>query len=92
MLLPGGAASPYSIQQTKEAEEQRAKEALAKGGSMMPTPIGQGSDISVTEKADPMSELRSETERLKQQLAEMQRVESQHQTQQRNAAGQPRSA
>jgi intracellular multiplication protein IcmE len=71
----GGTASPYFIQQTKEAEAQRTKEALEKGTSALPTPIGNPNDINVTEKTDPMNELRGETERLKQQLAELQNAE-----------------
>jgi intracellular multiplication protein IcmE len=77
----GGAASPYFIEQTKEAETQRSKEALEKGTSALPTPIGQPADINVTEKTDPMNELRGETERLKQQLAQMQQVQQQQQAQ-----------
>lgn len=83
----GGAASPYFIQQTKEAEAQRSKEALEKGTSALPTPIGQPGDINVTEKTDPMNELRSETDHLKQQLAQMQQQQAQRsvQQQQQNA-------
>lgn len=78
---PGGAASPYFIQQTKEAETQRSKDALEKGTSALPTPIGQPGDINVTEKTDPLNELRGETEHLKQQLAQMQQIQQQQQAQ-----------
>ncbi|MDP9126657.1 MAG: hypothetical protein M3N08_00150 [Pseudomonadota bacterium] len=74
---PGGKSSPYFLQQTKEAEAQRTKEALATGQSAMPTPIGQPTDINVTDKADPMNELRVETEHLKQQISQMQLQQTQ---------------
>lgn len=83
----GGQASPYFIQQTKEAEAQRAKEALQSGGSALPTPIGQSTNLdelaAEKNKKDPLVELRAETEHLKQELTQVQ------QQQQRQAAPAP---
>ena len=73
---PGGVTSPYMRQQTELANKERSDQAIANGGSALPTPIGQSTDIgnlSGTDKAnDPLNELRAETERLKAQVQQQQ--------------------
>ncbi len=76
----GGKASPYFVQQTKEAEDERAKQAIANGGSALPTPIGQNTSMEMAgtnAKNDPLNELRAETERLKQQVVQVQQQQQQ---------------
>jgi len=79
--VPGGKASPFFIEQNKQANEQRVNQALAQGGSAIPTPVGNDVDLSeLTEKTkkDPLLEFRAETERLKQEM----RAQQQQNTQQ----------
>ncbi|MDR3450967.1 MAG: DotG/IcmE/VirB10 family protein [Alphaproteobacteria bacterium] len=84
----GGALNPYMRQQTEMADKQRAQEAVTQGGSAMPTPVGQPTDINgfgVTEhKDDQINELRAETEKLRQQVQQQQQAQAQ-QVQQRQA-------
>ncbi|MDX2027374.1 MAG: TrbI/VirB10 family protein [Alphaproteobacteria bacterium] len=70
---PGGKASPYFLQQTQAADEQRTKTALESGQSAFPTPIGQAGNLGeLTEKKDnQLNELRAETQYLKQQMAQI---------------------
>jgi intracellular multiplication protein IcmE len=69
---PGGVASPYLRQQTELANDQRIQQALEKGGSAIPTPIGQSTDITnpnaLAKEPDPLKELRAETDLLKKQV------------------------
>lgn len=69
---PGGAASPYLRQQTEMANDERAQEAIATGGSAIPTPLGQGADQNNSKllgrRTDPLKELRAETDQLKRQM------------------------
>lgn len=79
-VAPGGPVSPYMKQQTDLANEQRSKSALEGGGSSMPTPIGQPTDVGdLTEnkaKNDALTELRAEVEILqKQQTQQQQQVQ-----------------
>lgn len=73
---PGGAVSPYMKQQTDLADKSRAEDALKNGGSALPTPIGQMSDIDAVKKDDSLNELKTETEHLKQQLVDMQKQQA----------------
>jgi len=74
---PGGSASPYMRQQTELANTERAKQAMASGGSAIPTPVGQTADISgfdsASKKDDPLKELRAETEQLRKQVRQQQK-------------------
>ncbi len=77
---PGGKSSPFFIEQNKQANEQRVQQALAQGGSAIPTPVGTNVDLSeLTEKTkkDPLLEFRAETERLRQELRAEQKQSSQ---------------
>ncbi len=73
---PGGPSSAYVRDQTELANKQRSEEAIANGGSALPTPVGQTSDIGALtgadKKNDPLNELRAETENLKQQIQQQQ--------------------
>ncbi len=73
---PGGEASPYMIEQTKKATATRSRDALQSGGSAMPTPIGQKSDVGLPgmgdNKDDPLRDLRLEMEAQRRQLAQQQ--------------------
>ncbi len=82
---PGGQASPYFLQQTREAEKKREEEALKQGGSALPTPIGQPSDNNSAEN-QALNELRAETTRLRQQMSQ---VQQQQQMQPAQGNGQP---
>ncbi|MFA5041710.1 MAG: TrbI/VirB10 family protein [Bdellovibrionales bacterium] len=83
---PGGVASPYMRQQTELANTERAQQAIASGGSAIPTPLGQPTDVSGfgngSKKDDPLKELRAETERLKKQVQQQQQAQQQQQVQQ----------
>jgi intracellular multiplication protein IcmE len=83
---PGGEASPYMRQQTELANSERAQQAIATGGSAIPTPLGQTTDVAnfgmTGKKEDPLKELRAETEMLKKQVQQQQQVQRQ-QAQQR---------
>ena len=61
---PGGAASPYVREQTVKANEQREEDAINKGSSSMPTPLG--SDTSP--KDDPLKELKAQIETLTREV------------------------
>lgn len=78
---PGGSLSPYMKQQTELANSERSQQALASGGSAMPTMIGQTAEIEPEKKDDPLKELRVETENLKKQV-QQQQVQVQQQQQQ----------
>lgn len=69
--VPGGQASPFFVEQNKQANEQRVNQAMEQGGSAIPTPVGNNVDLSeLTDKhrKDPLLEFRAETERLKQEM------------------------
>jgi intracellular multiplication protein IcmE len=68
---PGGRDSPYFIEQNKQANTERADQAIKEGGSALPTPVGQNydlGDLTKNKKEDPLAEFRAETERLKQEM------------------------
>ncbi|MDD5586223.1 MAG: TrbI/VirB10 family protein [Alphaproteobacteria bacterium] len=68
---PGPKDSPYFIEQNKMANAERAEEAIQKGTSALPTPVGQNidlGDLTNKNKEDPLAEFRAETERLKQEI------------------------
>ena len=78
---PGGKASPYFLEQNKQAGDQRAEAAFQQGTSALPTPMGQqGTDIPdmrPKEAADPLKEFRAETERLKNEMKQQQQQSNQ---------------
>ncbi|MDD3182867.1 MAG: hypothetical protein PHD48_08715, partial [Alphaproteobacteria bacterium] len=75
---PGGAASPFFIEQNKQANSDRAHEALSQGGSALPTPAGHDvTDLVDKNKKDPLTEFREETERLKRELRSEQQQNNQ---------------
>ena len=75
---PGGSVSPYMKAQTDLANKQRTEGALKNGGSALPTPQGRVADLGDLEKKnDPLSELRTETEHLKQELIQVQQTQKQ---------------
>lgn len=77
---PGKSASPFFIEQNKQANAQRVNEALQDGGSAIPTPVGKNIDLSeLTDKnrKDPLLEFRAETERLKQEMRAEQKQNAQ---------------
>jgi intracellular multiplication protein IcmE len=77
---PGGKSSPYFIEQNKQANAQRANQALQKGGSALPTPVGNPVDIddlANPNKKDPLQEFRAETERLKEEMKQQQQQQQQ---------------
>ncbi|MDE2030178.1 MAG: DotG/IcmE/VirB10 family protein [Alphaproteobacteria bacterium] len=82
---PGGAVSPYMRQQTELADKERTQQAIASGGSAIPTPIGQNSDVGGFgdggSKDETLNELRAETEQLKQQVQQQQVQQQQMQQQ-----------
>jgi intracellular multiplication protein IcmE len=91
---PGGAVSPYMRQQTELANNERAQQAIATGGSAIPTPMGQTSDVGgfgagSEKKDDPLKELRAETESLKKQVQQQQVQQQQTQKQQAQQQGRP---
>lgn len=80
---PGGTTTQAFVDQNDLANQQRAQEALASGGSAIPTPVGQQSaviDLTTPQKDDPLIEFRAETERLRQEL-QQQKEESARQIQ-----------
>ena len=77
---PGGAASPYMRQQTELANKERSDQAIANGGSAMPSPLGQATDIDPAAGKDTqLNELRAETESLKKQVQLQQQKQAQPQ-------------
>jgi len=73
---PGSKASPYFIEQSKQASAQRAEIAMQQGGSAMPTPVGQNADLSDLgndKSKDQLMEFRAEAERLRQELRQEQK-------------------
>ncbi len=82
---PGGPASPYMQEQTNLASQDREKTALQTGGSALPTPIGQVSDLGALNaserKSDPLNELKNEVERLRQEQKQVQQQQVQVQQQ-----------
>jgi intracellular multiplication protein IcmE len=84
---PGGKTSPYLKEQTQMANDERSQQAIQSGGSAIPTPIGQNSDVGALDggakKDDPLNELRVETENLKKQVQQQQVQQKQIQQQQR---------
>ena len=82
---PGGPASPYMQQQTNLANQSREQQALQTGGSALPTPIGQATDVgalnSGDKKNDPLNELKAEIERLRTENRQTQQVQVQQQAQ-----------
>ena len=85
---PGGTVSPYMRQQTELANKERSEQAIANGGSALPTPIGQNSDISGfgsgDKKDEALNELRAETQQLKAQVQQQQaqQIQAKQQSQQ----------
>ena len=74
---PGGVVSPYMKQQTDLANKQRSEGALKNGGSALPTPQGRVADLGDLEKKqDPLTELKTETEHLKQELVRVQQAQN----------------
>jgi intracellular multiplication protein IcmE len=75
-VAPGGPSSPFHQEQTEMATNEREQIAAATGGSAMPTPIRQNSDVGglgeEEKKPDPLNELRVETERLRNQVQQQQ--------------------
>lgn len=67
---PGGKSSSYFIEQNKLANIERAREAMQKGGSALPTPVGENVDLGELgkDRTDPLAEFRAETERLRQEM------------------------
>jgi len=86
---PGGQVSPYVREQTELANQQRSNQAIASGGSALPTPVGRVDDMNSLDGVggdnDALKELRAETEMLKKQLQQqqVQQVQYQQQSQQR---------
>jgi intracellular multiplication protein IcmE len=86
---PGGKVSPFMRQETELANKERSDNAIASGGSALPTPIGQTSDLGGFgdngKKDEALNELRAETERLKDQVQkqQVQQTQVQQQIQQR---------
>ena len=84
--VAGGQASPYMREQTEMANKERAEQAAATGGSALPTPIGQTTDVgsfgATEHKDEALNELRAETEVLRKQM-QQQQVQQQQQMQQR---------
>lgn len=81
---PGGPVSPYMREQTEMANAERTQEAIQTGGSALPTPIGPSTDVNELgndKSKDPLVELRAETERLQQQLNQVQQKQAQVQVQ-----------
>lgn len=77
---PGGASSPFFIEQNKAANEQRVQQAINKGESAIPTPNGANidlADLTDKNKKDPLLEFRAETERLKQEMRAEQKLNAQ---------------
>jgi intracellular multiplication protein IcmE len=77
---PGGKSSPYLQAQTELANKHRTDDALQKGGSAVPTPIGPGSDSGemnlAAPKEDPLNELRAEVENMNKQLQETKQAQA----------------
>lgn len=70
---PGGPVSPYMKQQTDLADQKRAADALDNNQSALPTPQGAVMGIDeLAKKYDPLNEIKAQTEKLKQQLLDMQ--------------------
>ncbi len=80
---PGGPASPYMQQQTDMANRDRENQAMQTGGSALPTPIGQSTDMNAlngdAKKGDPLNELKAEIEHLKQDQQQTQKQQIQQQ-------------
>ncbi len=77
---PGSKASPYFIDQNRQANAQRAAEASQSGGSAIPTPVGQNVDVSelMNKKSDDqLVEFRAETERLRQEMRQQEQRNAQ---------------
>lgn len=65
---PGGAASPFFIEQNRMAVDKRVDDAMKAGGSALPTPTGHDVSDLAPPKQDPMLEFRVETDRLRKEL------------------------
>ncbi|MGB9153237.1 MAG: TrbI/VirB10 family protein [Alphaproteobacteria bacterium] len=82
-VAPGGDSSPAFRDQIKMADEERAKQAIASGGSAFNTPFREKTDNGAfnneDKKPDPMIELRAEVDRLQKQTqqTQMQQVQMQ---------------
>lgn len=75
---PGGEATPFFIEQNKQANDDRASQAMRQGGSALPTPTGHDvTDLVDQNKRDPLTEFREETERLKNELRNEQQQNNQ---------------
>jgi len=71
---PGGPASPYFLSQEKKADADRERNALATGGSAIPTPVGQNAGLDEMggydrPRKDPLIELKGEIGHQNQQIA-----------------------
>jgi intracellular multiplication protein IcmE len=90
---PGGPVSPYMKHETELANQNRTEEAIKNGGSAMPTPIGQstdmGGDLGGEKKNDPLNELKAEVERLRQQQKQQQVQQTQQVVRQQQVQQQP---
>ncbi|MGE4350936.1 MAG: TrbI/VirB10 family protein [Bdellovibrionales bacterium] len=75
---PGGTATPFFIEQNKQANNERVTDALRQGGSALPTPAGNDvTELLNKNKKDPLQEFREETERLKRELRNEQQQNNQ---------------
>ena len=74
----GGTQSIYMKQQTDLADKKREEEALQTNGSAMKTVPSRVTDIDdLQKKNDPLAELKTETERLKKELVQVQQKQQQ---------------
>ncbi len=64
---PGGSASQFFIEQNDKANLKRVEQALNRGGSAMPTPVGKDSSLT-QDKKDPLLEFKAETERMRRAM------------------------
>ncbi len=90
---PGGPESPYMVDQTKKANQERSDQAIATGGSAIPTPIGAPTDVgnfgANPNKEDPLTELRAEVSRLRDEQAQSKAQVQVLETQKAQAAPEP---
>lgn len=80
---PGGKASPAFIEAQAQANEQRTKEAAARGETALPTPLPGGINLETRKETDPLVEFRAEMQRQKEeqqkQIASLQASSQQQQ-------------
>ncbi len=78
--VPGGKASQTFIDQNEMENKRRAEEALKRGGSAFPTPIGAAGDLTGlndAKKEDPLVAFRAEAERLREEIKKEQQQNAQ---------------